>query len=200
MGYEETYRAALERFAMKRPEAMARAKGGLYNPGNGTLSLPYLGAVQHVHHPSGDMTTERHPPGGALSPEERVLLIQYLSWTGRDTSPASEWLAFNQLEGGESHWALVQHEAADPLGERFGHNIPGLYDALKPFKAREMGLGDASFIIEAYPKVYLGVVLWRGDEEFPPRASLLIDEAAPAHLTMASLFMLGLEVSRRLRT
>ena len=200
MGYEETYRVAVERFAMKRPEAMARAKGGVYSPGDSTLSIPYLGAVQGIHYPSGDMIPDEMLPGGALSEEERILLIQYLAWTDRDTSPAGEWLGFNQLEGGESHRLLFQQEAVDPLAKRFGCHKPGLRDALEPFKTRDMGLGDASFIIEAYPKVHLGIVLWSGDDEFPPRASLLIDRAAPAHLTMASLFMLGLEVSRRLRT
>ncbi|MGB9791761.1 MAG: DUF3786 domain-containing protein [Thermacetogeniaceae bacterium] len=41
-------------------------------------------------------------------------------------------------------------------------------------------------------------MLWLGDEEFPATANMVFDSAAPSHLSTASLYVLGVNVTRRL--
>lgn len=45
----------------------------------------------------------------------------------------------------------------------------------------------------------MAFVLWSGDDEFAPQANILFDAAAPLYLTTAALWVLGVEVSRKLR-
>ena len=42
-------------------------------------------------------------------------------------------------------------------------------------------LGDAAARFMAFPRVPITHVLWRGDEEFPPEATILFDETIPRY-------------------
>ena len=43
--------------------------------------------------------------------------------------------------------------------------------------------GDAGFDFTVFPKVPLRLILWQGDDEFPPDASILFDETAGDYLS-----------------
>jgi len=84
---------------------------------------------------------------------------------------------------------VIDRYASDPVGfaaagRRLG-GTPGVY-------------GDASVEVQALPRIPLICVLWRGDEEFPPRAGFLYDASAAEHLPLDMVLDLTNRVADRL--
>ena len=61
-----------------------------------------------------------------------------------------------------------------------------------------VGVGDASFILKAFPYVPLQYVLWEGDEEFPPSVQVLFDASVDHYLTLEDIVVLGQVMTGRL--
>ena len=67
--------------------------------------------------------------------------------------------------------------AIDPLKSVFGKDPHGLAQAAQRLGGKAIEYGDAAFEFSALPKVPLQIILWEGDEEFPPEANILFDES-----------------------
>jgi hypothetical protein len=64
------------------------------------------------------------------------------------------------------------------LEECFGSDRELFLEVGRDLGGEEAGQGDGAIILPTYPNLSLGVILWLGDEEFPPQVSL----TAPAAL------------------
>lgn len=181
-------------FAAGEAEAMAVRAGGEWDGEKGRIKIAYFGAPVEVSHPEGEMFSPRLD----LTRNDRVLILQYLS-QATPVVPRNEWISFLQLPGGELHHVPFVNEAIKPLAEKFGSCPQELV-----LRARELGgtpvtMGDAGAVIAVFPRLPVAVSVREGDEEFPASANILFDATAPFHLTTAALWVLGVEVSRKLR-
>ncbi len=64
------------------------------------------------------------------------------------------------------------------LEQRFGQDMEGFLAAGKKLGAEIRKEGDAALGLQVFPGLVVEVILWRGDEEFPPQVSFTL----PAHL------------------
>jgi len=53
------------------------------------------------------------------------------------------------------------------------------------FAAQIASMGDVSVTIQAFPKVPITFIIWRGDEEFPPNGTILFDSSIKDNLLSA---------------
>jgi hypothetical protein len=60
------------------------------------------------------------------------------------------------------------------------------------------GVGDASFILKAFPYIPMQYVLWEGDEEFPSTVQLLFDASVDHYLSLEDIVVLGQMATGRL--
>lgn len=74
--------------------------------------------------------------------------------------------------------------AKEPLLKAFGDN-PGRMPELASSAYDTSGLdyGDFSVIVKALPLVPVALVLWEGDEEFPPEGNILFDRSISKFLS-----------------
>jgi len=99
----------------------------------------------------------------------------------------NEMVSVQQLK--TSHFFQGPHELnLDPLIRRFGNDVEGFKDAGLKIGGEPQDLADASFKILAFPKVPLYYLLWRGDEEFNPRLSVLFDRSVENHLSADAIW------------
>ena len=194
MQYKQAYLDALSDFAAKDPANMADLSGGYFDDKAQTIMLNYLGHDGCVSYPSGEITIEGWPP---LPHEELIIILQYLS--GASGLPCRDrWLSFLELPGGPHHYAPFQQEAIFPLAAALG-NDPEKFQALAAtLGGTSAALGHTGVIIPAFPRLPLAFLLWSGDDEFPAKANILFDASSPTYLPTASLYMLGIAVSKRL--
>ncbi len=125
------------------------------------------------------------------APEElQALLLDYLC-RADGTPPAGEWLAFRELPQGQFYYRAFQGYSGDSLARAFGNDLEGFRNAVGILRGRSLEFGDASSSFQVLPHLWMAVVYWQGDEEFPPQASVLFDAAAGRYLPTDGLAILG---------
>ncbi len=65
----------------------------------------------------------------------------------------------------------------EPLLERYGDDVEGFYRAARCLGGDAVDMADVAFKLLPFPRIPLYYLLWRGDDEFPPRLSVLFDRS-----------------------
>lgn len=186
---------AMKKLRMMDPAAVAMASGAIYDPEGDVFILEYCGGKYRLDRSAGHVF--RVESGSRVPYNDRTLIVQYLAESS-GLPPRGRWLSFLELPEGIHHYAPFQTDALFPLAERFGSSPGNFLKAAAPLKGEQIQMGDVAVVIRALPKIPLAVVLWLGDEEFPARCNILFDAVSPTHLTTAALWVLGVEVARKM--
>lgn len=133
-----------------------------------------------------------------LTRNDQVPILQYLS-QATSVVPRSQWISFLQLPRGELHHLSFVNEVIKPLAEKFGSCPQDLVARARELSGTPGTMGDAGAGIAVFPRLPVVVSVREGDEEFPASANILFDATTPLHLTTAATWVLGVEVSRKLR-
>jgi len=163
--------------------AVFKKSGG----GEGLIKLLFLNQTCEIR-------TTRMEIGYAGSEEEvpvwaKILIIHYLNRSS-GLPLSGQWVTFRQVPGGSGYYPAYIKRALDPLVRTFGANPKLLIDAARPFGGWEVKQGDAGVTIPAFPHVPLTLIIWKGDEEFPPEANILFDSTITENLSTEDIEVL----------
>jgi hypothetical protein len=143
------------------------------------LLVPYFGQARRITWPEVIVT-----PGngqGEISLPEQILILHYLlNASGEPLTGRT--IDFRQVPEGGFYWSAFVSRAKKPLLETFGHDLDLYVKVAAGLGGEPLPLGDAAARFMAFPRVSITHVLWRGDEEFPPEATILFDETIPRYL------------------
>jgi hypothetical protein len=192
---EETYGPSLARarqdFRQLDPVQAAVRAGVSFErlaPDSGRFLVPYMDAFYHVGWPDG--TVQRATDGQESAITVRILVLHYI--TTADGSPmVDRWIAFRNLPGGMGYAPAFLGRASLRLARAFGTNRPGFERAASALSGERLDFGDASFMFRTLPRVWLAVVLYLADDEFPASANVLFDASASHYLPTEDLAVLG---------
>lgn len=110
-----------------------------------------------------------------VSLTDQVLIAHY--FLGASNEPETgEWITFRDIPDGHFYYDAFLRRARDPFLKTFGEK-PDLYKRVAPMIGGipVEGVGDVAFDFRVLPKITVRIVLWKGDEEFPPEANILFD-------------------------
>jgi len=137
------------------------------------------------------------PSKKVVSLVTRVLLLHYL--IRADGNPlAGKWVAYKDIPGGLLYAGVFARRVTEPLQRKFGKSARLFKETGIRSGGEPVEVGDASFILKAFPYVPLQYVLWEGDEEFPPSAQLLFDASVDHYLTLEDIVVHGQVTTERL--
>jgi len=117
---------------------------------------------------------------------QQLCILAYLI-NAKDLPAADKLVTAESLPGGQFFFRGPHSLPTDKLERTFGSQPEQLYEAAKQFDARRCEFGDASVQLYVLPRIPITAVVWRADEEFPARASILFDQTAAAHLPLDAL-------------
>lgn len=191
--HEDALSKAIEILKKSNPHDLAENSRCKYDEQNRHFLLNYCRNTYQVSYPGGEV---RQDSSNSVTVEERVLFLQYLVWS-RGILPRREWVSFLELPGGEMHYAPFQRETFVPLVNKYGTKTDEFIKRGNIY-GEAMPAGDAAFIIPVFPCIEMAIILWEGDAEYPARANVLFDVNSSCHLPTASLYVLGIEVVKRI--
>ena len=84
------------------------------------------------------------------------------------------------------------------LESRFGQDRELFLQAGRRLGGQELPLGDAALALTPFPQLTVQVILWLGDEEFPPQVSFTLPAALERFLALDGIWALLNVVSREL--
>jgi hypothetical protein len=139
----------------------------------------------------------RSPSGGAVSVISRAIILHYL--IKADGAPVTgQWVAYKDIPGAMNYASVFARRVTEPLVKRFGNSARAFMDIGAKSGGRPAGIGDASLLFQAFPRVPLEYVLWQGDDEFPPTLQLLFDSSVDHYLSLEDIVVIGQLATNRL--
>ncbi len=176
--YELAYRLAREQLAAMDVAELCR-KTGAQPLAPRRLSVEYLNRRHLVALPDGEVSLMDGDEEIPL--KDKVLILHYLA-SARGTPPSNKLITFKQLPGCASYFSVFHQISVKPFLECFGKEPQRLLQAAAKLGGHEAAYGDVSITIDAFPRVPITFVLWRGDAEFPPRGSIIFDSTISDYL------------------
>lgn len=132
-----------------------------------------------------------------LDPFFYLMTLVYLT-EAKETKPTHTWVSEKDLIGGSTFFRGPHGLQVGALEGLYGKDPSVFLTAGRRLGGSEILYGDKGFALEVFPKVPLAYVLWKGDEEFPPRVGVLFDSTIQSHLPLDIIWCMVAETSRRL--
>lgn len=121
--------------------------------------------------------------------QEALVLLAYLGRQG-PAGLSGERVTLLQLNGGAMFFTKQHTPATEHLAEELGLEPDGFLAAGKALGARQTTPGELSWLLMALPLIPMELFYFLGDDEFPPKLTLLTDSAALDYLTLDTIFAL----------
>ncbi|MGD9041789.1 MAG: DUF3786 domain-containing protein, partial [Desulfobacteraceae bacterium] len=110
--------------------------------------------------------------------QQQILLLHYLhgAYASSGAGITGEWISFQEVPDGKFYLDAFNRRAKNPMVQAFGEH-PELLVKLagEIFGAAPSDQGDVSVLVKALPLVPVALIIWKGDEEFPPEGNILFD-------------------------
>ncbi len=155
-----------EKFASLDPAEAVSRVGECYQ--NGAFSVELLGKNYTVTHPEGVVTPE------AKLPVQTFLLRWLLE--GKKQPFAGKFLTFREMPWGELYIKPYTGRVLTRAAFTFGTRLSAFAAACEKLGARKLSRGDAGYEFQLLPGLLIQILVWQGDDEFPPNAQVLYSD------------------------
>jgi hypothetical protein len=96
------------------------------------------------------------------------------------------------IKGGEMFFRGTHLLPLDSLYRRYGTGKEDFLNKGEELCAESLDFGDASLRLLPMPRVPVTLILWLADEEFPPRADLLLDASCESQLPIDMIWSVSM--------
>jgi len=179
--YKQALKLASEKLLEKNPELVANLSGteiARDKEGRTKLLLSTLGQKVSITWPDFSFASETAE--AEIPIQQQVLYLHYLygAWSSSGARATGEWISFQEIPDGRFYMDAFQRRAKNPMVMSFGEKPELLLKvATEMYGAAPFNQGDVSVVVRALPLVPVALILWKGDEEFPPEGNILFDRS-----------------------
>jgi len=185
-GYELALKLAREQLAKLNVEEQCRRSGARYIPSQNSVLLEYLNQPHSISIPDGEVTLADKKEAAPI--RDKILILHYFI-LARGTALTNNLISFKELPEGTNYYPTFHQRAIKPLIKRFGNEPEKLLSVAQMLGGCAASYGDVSVTIDAFPKVPITLVLWRGDEEFLPEGNILFDSTISHYLPVEDIIV-----------
>lgn len=114
--------------------------------------------------------------GGVIPPlPTQTFLLRYLL-ESKAVAWAGQWKTFREMPWGEMYIKPYTGRVLTRAAFTFGFKLAAFKAACEKMGAAAVKHGDAGFAFELVPGYRMQILMWEGDEEFPPNAQILYSD------------------------
>jgi hypothetical protein len=194
-GFDLSYKLACEQLAKTSDIREQCRKSDARYIGPNEIVIHYLNQPHHITVRECRIWLENSDKETPL--RDKILILHY--FTGAKGTPATgKAIAYKQLPGGINYFPAFSQRAIGPLVKSFGRSPELLARVAAKLGAHDAAYGDISVTINAFDRVPLTLVLWRGDEEVAPNGNILFDANISDYLSTEDVTVLSETIVWRL--
>lgn len=190
---------AWELLAQQDPADIESRAGAVYNPEDGVFRLSCFGndILVSVQNRTIDSFSDT---GRVLIKKFKflsILAILHYLLHAENSTESGNLIKPSDLPGGDFFLFGTHVLPLDQMAERFGNDIDVFIKKAVTLGGEILSFGDASVKLYPFPKFPIVLILWAGDDEFPAKASLLIDSTCCSHFPIDVIWstaMMTLEI------
>ena len=194
--YLTAKKIAKEALLGSKPQKMAENSGFLLFSDGDYMDVFFLDQPYRIFLP--DFTfTDKNNSENQVPIEREILILHYIA-AALDIKVTSQWIAYREIPGASFYFSAFSRRAIEPMEKVFGHNMEGFCTAAAAAGGKLVSFGDAGFAFQVFPKIFIRLILWAGDEEFQPNLTVLFDRTIEQHLSADAIWGLVKLINNKL--
>jgi len=188
--YELAYKLAAERLTkIEDIEQQCDKAGAQYQVRDGkkVITLTYLNQTYAVTLPDINVSLAESDEGVPI--RDRILILHYLG-RAKGTPGSDKLITYKELPEGNVYSPTFLKRTVNQLLKYFDKEPYLLVDVARRLGGHQVTQGDVGVTINAFSRVPITLVLWRGDDEFGPDGSILFDANISDYLSTEDITVL----------
>ena len=150
---------------------------GFESIGKDRFRVPFLDGLYLGRYPDFSFQNGSDPEK-EVPLQEQVLILHYLEGCAHRQPTTGKWIAYREIPGASFYFAAFVKRAVDPLKKVFGQDIDRFTLAVDRLGGgKPIEPGDAGVEFTVFPHIPIQLILYAGDDEFPPEANILFDQS-----------------------
>ncbi len=197
-GYELAYKLACEELAkLDDVEEQCSKSDAGYQVVNSKkmIMIKYLNQSYQITLPDIEISLTNSEEEVPL--KDKILILHYLT-QAKGTPASNESITYKELPEGASYFPTFCKRAIKPIVDHFGNEPQLLVDTAAKLGGQKVDYGDVAVTINAFSRVPITFVLWRGDEELPPEGNIMFDNTISDYLSPEDINVLCESMAWRL--
>ena len=183
----------LEQFQKADPREIAERLSIPYDEEKKAFTLKFLGTVHEITYP--DFQVSHHPDEMGYYPLEEMIYGKILSMrfllSGAVSSGTGKYKTYREMPWGEVYLRQFDGRCIKRLAFSYGNRIEDFRAILSHIHGIPLEHGDAAYEVEIYPGYRIQMILWEGDEEFPPSSQILFSDNFPVSFQAEDMAVMG---------
>lgn len=184
----------MELFQKADPKEMSQRTCLPYDEEKRTFQLRMMSVTYLIKHPEFEVTHVEEDVIGYYPLETavnaRILILRYLA-EGLSAPATGKFLTYRETPWGSVYLKQFTGRCIMRLAYGYG-NKPHLFQsAMEKIGAEKLTQGDISYELEFLNGYKLRMILWGGDEEFPPSSQILFSDNFPIAFEAEDMAVVG---------
>jgi hypothetical protein len=167
--------------------------------GEGAFLLRLMGTEYRGEFPVFGLRAVRDQGDPIRDPAEKILLCRYLC-EGKYVPCRGKQLSYNEAPSGPLYYRNFEGRCLKRAAFAFGKD-PALFrrivESVPGLRFEALDKADAGYRFEFLNGLFMSLLIWAGDEEFPPSAQMLFDDNFVFAFAAEDLAVAGEVVIRR---
>lgn len=187
-GYELAYRLACEQLTkIDNIEQQCGKSDAQYIDSQRAIIIRYLNKSYLITLPDVELSLMDREEKVPI--RDKILILHYFNMA-KGTPLTNKVITYKELPEGANYFPTFYQRAIKPLATYFGNEPHRLPDMARTLGGHEADYGDAAVTINAFSRVPITLVLWKGDKEFAPEGNILFNSTIADYLPAEDIIVL----------
>ena len=167
-----------EEFKKLDADEAAQRTGCRWDADAGCFHMRLLYADYRVYHPAFRIESDDADALALNSIPAQIYLIRFLL-EGRASTGSGQFLTYREMPWGDVYLTPFTGRCIKRAAFTFGTRLESFQAAAEQLPTIPIHYGDAAYQLEVMPGYEVRVIVWEGDDEFPPNAQILFSDNYP---------------------
>ncbi len=157
------------------------------------FTLNFFGTVYHISYPEFQVSHVADDKGYYPLEEmiyAKILTIRFLL-EGSRSKGTGKYKTYREMPWGEVYLRQFDGRCIKRLAFSYGNRVQEFNRIMEHIGASSIKHGDTAYEIEIYPGYQVQMILWEGDEEFPPSSQILFSDNFPVSFQAEDMAVMG---------
>ena len=139
------------------------------------FTLRLVGTDYRITWPEYSISSDTERAFALKSLPPQTFLLRYLL-EGKTAAWNGTFKTFREMPWGELYIQPFTGRCLTRAAFTFGTRVQAFAAAMEKLGARKLQHGDAGYELELLPGYFMQILVWEGDEEFPPNSQILYSD------------------------
>ena len=175
---QRPYEYYLKTYQEIDPKEISERTGFFYDEEKKVFTVVFMGSTYEISFPDYKIS-HKEDEKGVYPLEEamnaKIFMVRYLSEKAKAPS-SGKFLTYREVPWGEVYFRQFQGRCLMRLAFSFGYKLEAFKKVMTAMGAKPLEQGDCAFELEFMEGFFIRLILWEGDDEFPPSSQILFSD------------------------